>query len=202
MAKIEENKFIFVETKVKDYGGPYPITGGSFAVDNVSVGGEYEPEQGVDCHNLNDEKELSFKFSKILSADVADDFRDYCVDSWRNTFNKFPERLHFAVIGKLKLKFEINDEAHEPYNLDFHFPNVVLAQGKSGQRHNWWFGGHDCIYIPSDYGNWKNAVVLSGYVTEDNDDNILGNAAILVRRGEGTGVYKAEVTVLYYNACC
>lgn len=87
---------------------------------------------------------FTYKIGHKKSKTVANWFTQN-ISSTNNTFNKNPDDLNFALMGNLTLNITggtIQDGVTNTVTLN----NVVFAQGHSGFKMNWWFGGSTCRY--------------------------------------------------------
>ena len=88
--------------------------------------------------------EFTVLAGRSASSEVANQFKDW-VPKNKNTFKSEPKDLNFALRGDLSLTFLIDATLDAHYTLTF--KDIVLAQGNSGGRNNWWFGGPSCAHI-------------------------------------------------------
>ncbi|WNJ20216.1 hypothetical protein [Pontibacter sp. G13] len=126
--------------------GDYSIVEVTFQVSDFSITEGQDP----DGHIYNgliavgaSNGTLSFSIGRSASGTVAD-FFNKLIPSTRNTFNHGAGELNFALIGTLKLMLTGGDLGQTQET--FSFGQVALAQGHSGGRNNWWFGGKNATY--------------------------------------------------------
>lgn len=79
----------------------------------------------------------------------------------RTTFDQTADDLNFAFVGDLHL---VVDTADDPQGLSVTFPDVVIAQGSTLFRNNWWFGQRSGQHTRDSDG--PNTVLVIGSTTE------------------------------------
>lgn len=89
---------------------------------------------------------MSFSVGRKGSSGAANWFKRQ-IPSSKTTFNHDPGKLNFAFIGTLTLnltggKLGGNSDTYT-------ITDVGIAQGHTGGRNNWWFGGKNCQYKKS-----------------------------------------------------
>ena len=191
MLTLKTNEFIF-EIDAKGFsGGSYSV-----AADDYSAGGKCTGIQGT--HSIGDNGSIHFQFDRALSETVAAWFTDKC-GKRNNTFGKEPNKLHFAVNGKLVIYRTIQITENKSIDIQYVLNDIVLAQGRSDDHNNWWFGGKNCSYIPSSDENWQNTVAVAADIRDTVGDTPkrIGQALFRVKRGDDSGVYKAKVSILH-----
>ena len=188
MLTLKKNEFIFEIDAEVFSGGNYYVADGDYSTadDKLSFAGD---------HVFGPTGSIFFEFDRKLSAVVANWFNHRCKER-NNTFGKKPKELHFAVNGSLVFYRTIKIKPDESKSIHYVLNNIVLAQGRSDDHNNWWFGGKNCSYIPSSDENWQNTVAVAADI-RDKSENRIGQALFRVKRGDDSGVYKAKVSLLH-----
>ena len=130
---IESLSYTITESKVTSGQDPE----GRVAPGTVIQGEAWEAMDHV--HQTRRGYKLVFPVGRHGSREVANWF-NHRIRSDQNTFDHSAEKLNFAFLGTLRIKFTGKDAPYE-------FKNIALAQGHAGLSNNWWFGGKDCDHI-------------------------------------------------------
>ena len=122
------------------------IVSGTFVIKDLSITNGQDPDGRNyvgQVHTLEN-GEFTFSVGRSASESVASWFNskisgynDPSVNGDRTTFDQTADDLNFAFVGDLNL---VVDTADDPQGLSVTFPDVVIAQGSTLFRNNWWFG--------------------------------------------------------------
>ena len=122
------------------------IVSGTFVIKDLSITNGQDPDGRNyvgQVHTLEN-GEFTFSVGRSASESVASWFNskisgynDPSVNGDRTTFDQTADDLNFAFVGDLNL---VVDTADDPQGLSVTFPDVVIAQGSTFFRNNWWFG--------------------------------------------------------------
>lgn len=76
-------------------------------------------------------------YQKLAAIFPAEHPPHFLLNGDRTTFDQTADDLNFTFVGDLNL---VVDTADDPQGLSVTFPDVVIAQGSTLFRNNWWFG--------------------------------------------------------------
>lgn len=127
--------------------------------------------------------EMTFKVGRKGSQEVANWFNDN-VHANQTTFNDKADSLNFAFIGKLVLKLDCFNfgEIDTPY-VECIFEKIAIAQGETGDRNNWWFGGNNCSHV-------RDNVVKCNGILIINENNSVDVTMEVLRGGNSVNEFK------------
>lgn len=127
----------------------FKIVSTGWRVTGVSVTSGQDPDGNVKVgQTVKDRRDgkISFRLGRKGSEATANWFKDSSrAPSSKNTFNKNPDKLNFAVELDLELGI-VWPELTGETEVVVKFPKIVVAQGHAGTANNWWFGGNRCSY--------------------------------------------------------
>lgn len=147
------------------------LVGGSYTVNEFSVTSGQDPDDNIHAGlviKFGEDGKMSFRVGRKGSDTTAKWFNDR-IQASHTTFNHTAGKLNFAFIGTLVLVF--TGGSYGSNRVTFTFNDVAIAQGHTGGRNNWWFGGKHCTHHAS------NTVLCTG------TNSYGGNAKIDVVRG-------------------
>lgn len=146
------------------------IVSGTFVIKDLSITNGQDPDGRNyvgQVHTLEN-GEFTFSVGRSASESVASWFNskisgynDPSVNGDRTTFDQTADDLNFAFVGDLNL---VVDTADDPQGLSVTFPDVVIAQGSTLFRNNWWFGQHSGQHTRDSDG--PDTVLAIGSTTE------------------------------------
>jgi len=121
----------------------YSIKSASFTIRSHKIHKDQDPDNKIKNGKKVKLKSNKFKFriGRKGSESVAKWFNSR-ISSSKNTFGHDAGKLNFAMIGDLKIKLSGGDLFSDSQT--FTFSDIALAQGHTGSRNNWWFGGKSC----------------------------------------------------------
>ena len=154
----------------------YSIVKGSYTVDDFSITSKQDPKEHIwvgQETRFDERGEMTFTIGRSVSTEVSQWFEN-TIEPNQNTFNKKPDNLSFSFVGRLEMTLtgSILGKGQRTYV----FEDIVLAQGKSSTKHNWWFGGKHCRYIGDNKVNCqglddKNKKVMFVFTRGHNGNN-------------------------------
>ena len=144
-AFLTTNSFALDKNEVRFEGDVSKV---SFTVDpstpsspsSCAANKKIDPKSAEEDHGLK----IEIKADRHASKTTAKCFENFTDNKTsHNAFNHFPKKLNFVVKGTLTL--------YDKNGKKYVFPHIVLAQGHSSSRNNWWIGfsGSGCFY-PAD----------------------------------------------------
>jgi len=124
----------------------FKIVKGSYTIQDLSV------TKGQDKDNYNKKGlKKTFNHTGELTFKVGRKGKDYNatwfhtqVPAARTTFNHKAKKLNFAFVGTLELT--LTGGVLGAAERTFTFNDIGIAQGHTGGRNNWWFGGKHCSH--------------------------------------------------------
>ena len=129
-----------INFNVKDY----KLLEATYTISDFSITNGQDPDHVNKVGQVrNFVGDVTFRVGRKGSSQVATWWRNH-IASYQNTFNKGPDDLNFAFIGKLSIVLTGGSlgGAQERFTLD----DIAFAQGHAIDN-NWWFGGKNCSYL-------------------------------------------------------
>lgn len=129
----------------------YKLISGTYVIKSYSVTSGQDPDgyirSGTSKTWAGNSSSITFKVGRSGSESVAKWFSNN-IKANQNTFNHDPGDLNFAFLGTMTLTLSggVLGSNQDTYTIN----DVALAQGHSGGRNNWWFGGKNCVYQSND----------------------------------------------------
>lgn len=117
---------------------------GTFEIKECCVTDGQDPEGKLAAgikFTVGTDGKITFSLGRKKSTEVAEWWIDR-VPSEKNTYQKKPKELNFAMIGTLTLHLKNGIFGNSPVTLVLE--DIAFAQGNDGTRNNWWFGGVNC----------------------------------------------------------
>lgn len=123
----------------------FTLVNGTYKISNCCVTDGQDPKRNIkpdNIYNFSSDGEMSFRLGRKGSVGVADWLNEkIMIDN--STFGHSSGELNFAFIGILRLKFK--NFPSSGMNTTIEFKDIVVAQGHTVGKNNWWFGGRNCF---------------------------------------------------------
>jgi len=133
------------------------VVGGQYTIDEFCISDKQDPNGNIKKGlkvEIKSNGNMTFKVGRHKTKQVADWFNTISRDGKDTTFQHDAGGLNFAFKGTLNLK--VVSILYGNKTRTYTFENVLIAQGSTGDRNNWWFGGSKNLE------GKKNSIVLVG----------------------------------------